>query len=159
MKTKSPAGYSLCLNCPPGTFKETAGTNRCQNCVNDTHDIGSGPIPQFDYKKCICCASSQNSTDQYSSKSCTCDKQYYKANGTCKKCPKGGLCQNDYSCAFDHPNHNCTDGSQLKGNWTYSGEIFVLINCPSGLIKQQKNTHLLKEKQNMQNQDLKIVKD
>ena len=128
MKNKSPAGFSLCLNCPPGTFKETAGTHYCQNCINDTHDTTSGTISQFN------CTSTQNSTDQYNSMSSTCDKQYYNANGTCELCPLGGLCQNDYSCAFGYPNYTCTDGSQPKGCWTYSGKSYVLINCPSGWI-------------------------
>lgn len=116
-------GLNRCLACPANTYRETSGATELGNC-----------------RPCQAKSTTERHGES-SRQSCVCDEEYYTISTidnqdetlTCQICPKGALCGDGKECALRNDGFNCSDKSQIVGNWTlHASGHYELVACPAG---------------------------
>ena len=134
-----------CSECQEGTYKDAAGTQACRACPQNTFNPKKGATA---FAECEDCQpkSSTAGSGHISWDDCECDRDYYlimsnqgtaSESRTCQACPRGARCADGRECALRNDGFNCSDQSQIVGNWSLetSGQYighYVLTSCPKG---------------------------
>lgn len=139
-----PLNGTSCIQCMPGSFKNTVGSTACTLCPAGTYGNVLGGLGLDACLSCQPRASTDGLEGQSTQDSCKCYDQFYltvtededgNVTHTCVTCPIGAVCSKDRSCALHYPGMHCADGTQIKGTWAVTDNTtvkFVLTACPLG---------------------------
>ena len=131
-----------CSDCPTGKYKAAVSTEACENCPANTYREETGARELRNCNLCQAKSSTLSSDGQSRRRACECNSDYYRIivtdygaeteTLTCEQCPRGAECS-DGTCALRHVGLNCSDKSQIQGNWTLqSSGHYQLESCSAG---------------------------
>jgi hypothetical protein len=137
-----------CNSCPAGSFKDSATTDSCRLCPNNTYARSLGSDSADDCWPCPE-GSVTDGEGQKDVNSCRCTGRFYRSSSPeedvlCSYCPTAAMC-GDGACALNNPGHICNDtGLPILGTWVQNAtELgappgskeewrYKLVSCPEG---------------------------